>query len=232
MQKEALRVSIARFPGSNCDEDTLRFFLRANHDAFYLWHTETKMPAADLLFLPGGFAFGDREYTKATHSYTINPGVQALKSPVMEVIRNWAERGKPILGVCNGFQMLVHAGLLPGKLIQNEKGQFFCDDVDCRIDGASFFGSEKMLGSVLKVNVAHGYGRFVVTPQEHKILEENGQIFIRYHGFNPNGSFDNIAGVCNRNRTIFGMMPHPERADLQTQTLFLQALEDYVRNRG
>lgn len=226
----SLEVATVRFPGSNCDFDTLKFFHNGGHHAQFLWHEETTIPKADLLFLPGGFAFGDWEYEKATGKHTINPGVQALKSPVMKVVYQWFEEGRPILGVCNGFQILCHAGILPGKLEQNDSRKFFCDDIDVTLEGRSFFNSHPMLGNVYRINVAHGYGRYAVTPEEYVDLLKNNQIFLRYHGVNPNGSVENIAGVCNKEGTVWGMMPHPERTDQETQRVFLGAIKDYVRS--
>lgn len=230
LRENPLRVAIVRFPGSNCDFDAIRFFHRFGHKAEFLWHKETEAPNADLLVLPGGFAFGDRKYQKATHSFTIEPGVQALESPVMKAVHRWAEDGKPILGICNGFQILTHAGLLPGRLVQNESGRFFCDDVDCRVEGASFFNDTRMVDSIHRINIAHGYGNYQVGSfDKYDELIANDQIFLRYHGLNPNGSLGDIAGVCNLDKTIFGMMPHPERADFDTQRTFMEAIENYVQ---
>lgn len=226
---QVLDIAIVRFPGSNSDFDTLRFFQRGGHNPKFLWHQETKPPKVDLLILPGGFAFGDRVYEKATGSFHLDPGVQALNSPVMKVVSEWADDGRPILGICNGFQILVHVGILPGKFLQNESGQFFCDDVDCRMEGKSFFGDQSMVGNVYRINVAHGFGRYQVDSVEYKNLDSNGQIFLRYHGFNPNGSDQGIAGVTNREGNVFGMMPHPERTDPTTRALFLEAIEKYAK---
>lgn len=225
-----LEVAVIRFPGSNCDFDTLKFFHNDGHHAEFLWHEETTIPKADLLFLPGGFAFGDRKYKKATSDYTIDPGVQALSCPVMRVVDQWVKDDRPILGVCNGFQILVHAGILPGKLEQNDIKKFYCDDIDVMVEGRSFFNSRPMLGNVYHINVAHGYGRYVVAPEEYAALLENDQIFLRYHGINPNGSTENIAGICNEAGNVFAMMPHLERTDRTTQRVFLEAIENYVRS--
>lgn len=229
VEVKPLNVAVVRYPCSNCDSDTLRFFRRGGHNAEFLWHQETRIPDSDLLVLPGGFAFGDREYENATGDFTINPGAQALRSPVMKVISEWAKDQRLIVGVCNGFQILVHAGLLPGELMQNESGQFFCDDIDVRVEGRSFLRSQEMLGNVYRINVAHGYGRYLISPQEYKELARSDQIFLRYQGFNPNGSVMDIAGVCNKEGNVWGMMPHPERTDPETQRVFLAAIENYVR---
>lgn len=228
-EKEPITAAVVRFPGSNCDRDTLRFFQREGHNAQYLWHAETKTPDADLLVLPGGFAFGDRVYERATGRFHLDPGVQALKSPVMEVVYKWAQDKRPILGICNGFQIATHAGLLPGSLEENTSGEFYCNDVPLKVEDASFFESDELRGKSYIINVAHKFGRYTIPPAEYQDLVGNNQIFLRYDGFNPNGSLDNIAGITNKEKTIFGMMPHPERADPQTRSLFLKAIENYVR---
>lgn len=229
--RKPLNVAIVRFPGSNCDFDSLRFFQRRGHSANFLWHKETEFPEnTDLLFLPGGFAFGDRVYERATGSFYIDPGIKALESPVMQVVYKFAELGKKIWGVCNGNQILVHAGLLPGELTQNGSGQFFCDDVDCIVEGQSIFGDQEMVGQVYRMNVAHGYGRYFFDKENYDELVAKGQIILRYIGFNPNGSFENVAGVCNEGGNILGTMPHPERATPEIRTRFLEAIERYVRN--
>ncbi|KKR81346.1 MAG: Phosphoribosylformylglycinamidine synthase 1 [Candidatus Daviesbacteria bacterium GW2011_GWA1_41_61] len=229
--EQPLEVVVVRYPGSNCDFDTLKFFHRGGHNARFLWHKDTIVPKADLLVLCGGFAFGDREYERATGEYRMNPGARALKSPVMEVIDQWAKDERPILGICNGFQILCHAGLLPGKLEHNERGKFFCDDVDVAVEGRSFFNSPDLSGNVYPINIAHGYGRYEVTAEEYAGLMANKQVFLRYQGFNPNGSVENIAGVCNKDGNIWAMMPHPERiVSLETKRVFLEAIKKYVRS--
>lgn len=228
--EQPLKVAVVRYPGSNCDFDTLNFFNRAGHHAKFIWHKETKVPEADLLVLCGGFAFGDREYARATGEYRMNPGAQALKSPVMEVIDQWSKDGRPILGICNGFQILCHAGLLPGQLEQNDSQEFFCDDVDVAVECRSFFNSKALLGNVYPINIAHGYGKYTVTDEEYAELMAKRQVFLRYHGFNPNGSVENIAGICNEGGNIWAMMPHPERiVSLETKRVFLEAIKDYAR---
>ncbi|OGK18151.1 phosphoribosylformylglycinamidine synthase I [Candidatus Roizmanbacteria bacterium RIFCSPLOWO2_12_FULL_40_12] len=227
-KKKSLRVGVVRFPCSNCDFDTLRFFIKFGHRPEFIWHNENFFSSYDLLVIPGGFAFGDRVYKKATGKYEIDPGVQALRSPIMKAIYDFAKKGRPILGICNGFQILVKAGLLPGKLTQNNSQKFFCDFTICKITGDSFFGDKKMLGKKFKVPVAHGYGKYVVNDKEYKRLQKNKQIFLEYQNFNPNGSVRNVAGVTNKEKTIFGMMPHPERTP--DGKFFMRAIETYVKN--
>ena len=224
--KKKLRVGIVRFPGSNCDFDTLNFFNKAGHSVEFVWYREIKLPHYDLLVLPGGFAFGDRLYTRATGRYRIDPGALAVRSPVLKAIRKAARSGLPILGICNGFQILVKAGLLPGKLLRNDSKKFFCDYVACKVVGNSFFGDKSMQKKSFTIPVAHGYGKYAVSKNEQEKLGRNGQVFLKYTKFNPNGSVANIAGVSNSQGTIFGMMPHPERSP--DAKYFMRAIEKYV----
>lgn len=220
-----MKVGIVRFPGSNCDFDALKFFRKFGHLAEFIWYKETKFRNYNFLVLPGGFAFGDRVYKKATGKYVIDPGEQALKSPVMKMIRQAAKQKIPIWGICNGFQILVKAKLLPGRLEQNDSKMFVCNWTECLVK-RPFFKEDTMVGKVLKIPVAHGHGKFSVSAMEYKQLVANGQIFLEYKSFNPNGSFKNIAGVCNLEKNIFGMMPHPERT--MDGKYFMQAIEKYV----
>ena len=224
--KKKLRVGIIRFPGSNCDFDALNFFRKFGHKAELIWYKDTKLRHYNLLILPGGFAFGDRFYTKATGHYHIDPGALAVRSPVLKAVKRAAHLGVPILGICNGFQILVKAGLLPGTLIQNTSRKFFCDYVRCKIVGTSFFGDLSMLRKTFNIPVAHGYGRYTIPKDQLKKLKHNGQVFLKYLDFNPNGSVSNIAGVSNEQKTIFGMMPHPERSP--DGKYFMRAIEKYV----
>ena len=224
--KKKLKVGVIRFPGSNCDFDTINFFTKFGHKAEFVWYKDAKLPRCDLLVLPGGFAFGDRFYAKATDHYRIDPGALAVRSPVLQAIKQAAHLGVPILGICNGFQILVKAGLLPGKLVQNTSKKFFCDYVPCKIVGVSFFGDRSLFGKTFNIPVAHGYGRYTISKNQLKKLERNGQVFLKYSKFNPNGSVSNIAGVSNEQKTIFGMMPHPERSP--DGKYFMRAIEKYV----
>lgn len=225
---KSLSVAIVRFPASNCDYDTFNYFKNAGHKPYFIWYKDTKLVSPDLLILPGGFAFGDRVYKKATREFKIDPGQQAMKSPVMKVVYEAAKKKIPILGICNGFQILVKAGLLPGKMEQNDVGKFVCDWTTCKVEGRSFFDDKTLLGKKLKIPVAHGYGRYEIDKKTYKKLSENKQIFLKYIGFNPNGSFENIAGVSDIDGTIFGMMPHPERS--VDKEYFMKAMEGYVAN--
>ena len=225
--KKKMQVGIIRFPGSNCDFDTLNFFKKFGHKSRFIWHKDTKLPHIDLLVLPGGFAFGDRFYKKATDKYIIDPGAMAMRSPAMQIVRLATKRKLPILGICNGFQILVKARLLPGKLVRNDSGKFFCDYVKCKIVDNSFFQDEALQNKTFVVPVAHGYGKYLIDKKELQALEKSRQIFLKYKDFNPNGSVNNIAGVSNKDGNIFGMMPHPERSP--DGKYFMRAMEKYVR---
>lgn len=225
-----LKIGVVRFPGSNCYEDTLKFFQNHGHVPLEIWHKKSKVDFPfDFIVLPGGFAFGDRVYRRATEEYEIEPGTMALQSPVMDIVRNFAEKRKPILGICNGFQILTRLELLPGELRRNTNAQnsFYCDNVLCYITGKSFFGDESLLKKTLKIPVAHGYGRYSINKEKYKEISKREQIFLKYFN-NPNGSYGNIAGVCNENGNVFGLMPHPERTDEKTQALFIKSIEKYV----
>lgn len=210
-----MKVGIVRFPGSNCDLDTFRYFASYDHDVTMIWYTETDIPALDLLVLPGGFAFGDRVYERATDHYVIEPGVLAVQSPIMTAVIERANNGLPVLGICNGFQILVKAGLLPGRLVQNHTHRFFCDHMSCEFVD-DFFGVQMARNEPFDIPVAHGYGRYI---------PDNSTIPFLLYLDNPNGSVNDVAGVCNQNRNVFGMMPHPERSP--DKTVFMRAMEQY-----
>ncbi len=222
-----MKVGVVRFPASNCDFDTIRYFAKFGHQAEFIWHKNTKMGNWDVLVIPGGFAFGDRIYKKATHSFVMDPGEMALRQPVMKLVKKWAKMGKPILGICNGFQILVKAKLLPGTLKQNISNNFYDDFLTCEFVGNSFFNDKRLLHKKVKIPIAHGFGRYMVSAKEYKELKKNGQIFFKYVGLNPNGSYKNIAGISNKQGTIFALMPHPERTP--DGKYFMSALEAYVK---
>lgn len=194
-------VGVIRYPGSNCDFDALDYFSAFGKTRF-IWHTETELPdGLSLLVIPGGFAFGDRMYDKATGSFTISPGTKACESPVTAVILEAYKRKIPIIGICNGFQILIHLGLLPGELLLNNRGNFVSKKVN--VSCTTSTGS-------CDLYVANSYGRYVC-PE----LPES-QVFVRYSSDFPDiGAQDNIAGVCDATGLVYGMMPHPER---QTDT--------------
>ena len=199
-----MRVGIIRYPGSNCDNDILRYF----KNSFYIWHKETELlPNTDLIIIPGGFAFGDRIYKKATSSYSISPGSQAINSPVSKVILEAHEKKIPIIGICNGFQILIKLGLLEGELNRNTKKSFNCETVKCRLESSLFEDYDNQNKEIM-IPIANQYGNYY--NENYQSLIKNDQVFLRYFNYS-NGSIYDIAGVSNKNKTVFGMMPHPER---------------------
>lgn len=219
------RIGIIRYPGSNCDADTFRYFNTPDTPCFYIWHKETKLPTdLKMIVIPGGFAFGDRLYEEATGSYTISPGTMALKSPVTKVILEAAKQDIPILGICNGFQILTGLGLLPGKLLLNENKKFTCKKVNCTVNYQDNKKEEHTL------YIANSYGRYIVDNNVYDKMKQNRQIFLEYTdpesiqevGIHP--YLGAIAGVCNENHTIFGMMPHPERNNTHFRDILYKLL--------
>ena len=197
-----MKIGIIRYPGSNCDLDTLKYF----DNSFFIWHNEKNLNILenmDLLVIPGGFAFGDRMYEEATGTYIISPGTMAIKSPVTNIILTAAKKSIPILGICNGFQILTQLELLPGKLLLNANKKFTCKKVNCDF-------KNKKINTIAQLYVANSYGRYSYNNVD--ALISNNQIFARYCDEVPEiNSMHNIAGICNKSRNIFGMMPHPER---------------------
>lgn len=207
-----MKAAVIRFPGSNCDQDC--FY--ALNDVFgiethYVWHKEASLDAFDLIVLPGGFSYGD--YLRC--------GAIARFSPVMKSLVEQAKKGKHILGICNGFQILCEARLLPGALIRNRSLHFVCEHVNVRVENiASPFTNAAWTGQVLNIPIAHGEGNYVADERTLDELNRSRRILLRYvdkfgavtDAANPNGSAQNIAGICNERGNIFGLMPHPERA--------------------
>ena len=200
-----MRIAVVTFPGSNCDEDAAhvaRNVLGAPVET--VWHRESTLHAStDVVILPGGFSYGD----------ALRSGALARFSPIMGAVRAHAERGGYVLGICNGFQILVEAGLLPGAMLQNASQKFVCREVTLEVSTTtSAFTSDYRAGQVLRIPVAHHEGRYLASPETLKALEGEDRIAFRYHGTNPNGATADIAGVLNEGRNVLGMMPHPERA--------------------
>ena len=207
-----MKFAVIQFPGSNCDQDCVRAIngldgLRAE----YVWHKETSLAGFDAIVLPGGFAYGD--YLRC--------GAIARFSPIMDEVVRAAKDGVLVLGTCNGFQVLCEAGLLPGALVRNRGLRFVCDMVTLRVevsDSPFTHGCEE--GDLLQMPIAHGEGCFFAQTETLRELNDNGQIILRYCDptgaiipeANPNGSIENIAGICNRQGNVFGLMPHPDRA--------------------
>ena len=206
-----MRVGVVVLPGSNCDHDALHVVNDVlGAEAEVLWHKETDLKGVDCVIIPGGFAYGD--YLRA--------GALAKFAPIMEPIKRHAASGGLVMGICNGFQVLTEAGLLPGALMRNEHLRFVGRDIFLRVEemGTPFTG-ELSPGQVLRMPIAHGEGNYFADEATLDDLERNGQVIFRYcdtegritRQSNPNGSARNIAGICNRERNILGMMPHPER---------------------
>ncbi|MBI1967291.1 MAG: phosphoribosylformylglycinamidine synthase subunit PurQ [Gemmatimonadetes bacterium] len=196
------RVAVVVFPGSNCDADTLDAAQAAGSDAYYVWHRDTDLQQADVVVLPGGFSYGDY----------LRSGAIARFSPVMAAVAEHTRAGGPVLGICNGFQILCEAGLLPGALMRNAGLKFLSRPVRVRVEAADTpFTCRYERGEELVVPIAHGDGRYVADQKTLAELRANAQVVWRYVGDNPNSSVDGIAGVCNAARNVVGIMPHPER---------------------
>jgi phosphoribosylformylglycinamidine synthase I len=199
-----MRVAVIVFPGSNADIDmynAVEDIMGAPVD--YVFHTATDLSAYDIILLPGGFSYGD--YLRC--------GAVARFSPVMEQVVKAAEAGKLVMGVCNGFQILTEAGLLPGALLRNRTLKYRCKLVDLRVvTNDTPFTRDYEQGEVIQIPIAHGEGNYYCDEETLKKLRENNQIVFRYEGENPNGSIDDIAGIRNERGNVLGMMPHPERA--------------------
>jgi phosphoribosylformylglycinamidine synthase len=207
-----LKFGVIVFPGSNCDHDAYHVISKqVGQPVDFIWHRESDLSSYDAVILPGGFSYGD--YLRA--------GALARFSPVMNAVKDFAAQGKAVLGICNGFQILCEAGLLPGALIRNRGLHFICDHVRVRVESIDTpFTHELRKGSVLRLPVAHGEGNYVCDDETLVELEHEDRIVFRYcdasgqitDAANPNGSLHNIAGICNRERNVLGVMPHPERA--------------------
>jgi phosphoribosylformylglycinamidine synthase I len=207
-----IKFSIVVFPGSNCDHDA---YHAAKHvlgqEAEFVWHKETSLHGADVVVLPGGFSHGDY----------LRTGAIARFSPVMAAVAEFARAGGPLLGICNGFQILCEAGLLPGAMLRNRDLKFHCEHVSIRVEQTDTpFTSRTSRGQVLRIPIAHGEGNYYAEPEVLASLESSGRVVFRYcdgHGritdsANPNGSLHAVAGICSERRNIVGLMPHPERA--------------------
>ena len=207
-----MRFGVVVFPGSNCDEDAYHAAKDVfGQDAEYLWHKETDLKGADVVILPGGFAHGDY----------LRTGAMARFSPIMREVAAFAHRGGPVLGICNGFQILLEAGLLPGAMLRNRSLKYQCEHVHLRVEQTDtpFTGAARA-GQVLRIPIGHGEGNYFAPPETVARLEANRQVVLRYtdpdgrqdEASNPNGSVHAIASICNQRRNVVGMMPHPERA--------------------
>jgi phosphoribosylformylglycinamidine synthase len=207
-----MKIGILIFPGSNCDKDAVWAFKNIyNQEVVELWHKDTDLQNVDLVFLPGGFSYGDY----------LRSGAIARFSPIMQSVIEFANNGGLVWGVCNGFQILCESGLLPGALMHNDHQKFNCKNVFIKPQTQnSKITANANLNKALKIPIAHGEGKFYCNDETLLKLQQNDQILFKYcdeagqinDASNPNGSLQNIAGICNEKRNVFGMMPHPERA--------------------
>ncbi len=197
-----INVAVITFPGTNCEYDTVKALERIGYSAELVWHDVVELNAYDALILPGGFSYGDY----------LRPGAIARFSPVMQAVEEFARSGGPVLGICNGFQLLTEAHLLPGALQKNVSLKFICRSVEVKVDTVrSSLTSLASKGQVLSLPINHFEGNYTCDDATLKILEEDERVLLRYVD-NPNGSVHSIAGICNEEGNIAGMMPHPERA--------------------
>ncbi|HEY9398486.1 MAG TPA: phosphoribosylformylglycinamidine synthase subunit PurQ [Nitrososphaeraceae archaeon] len=199
-----MKAGIVVFPGSNCDRDVYHVLNDViGISAQYVWHMEKSIDDYDALILPGGFSYGDR----------LRAGVIAAQSPILEVIKKKSEKGLPILGICNGFQILVEAGLLPGALVKNVKLEFSCKWLEMEVLNVKTpFTNLFKLNEQISIPIAHGEGRYVIDDDKLHDLYKNNQVVFKYKDQNPNGSTEMIAAICNEKGNVMGLMPHPERA--------------------
>jgi phosphoribosylformylglycinamidine synthase len=207
-----MKFGIVVFPGSNCDHDAYHAAKHVlGHEAEFLWHKEPGLKGSDVVVLPGGFAHGDY----------LRTGAIARFSPIMPAIQEFARRGGPVLGICNGFQVLLEAGLLPGAMLRNRDLKFHCEHVVVRVEQTDTpFTSAARKGQRLRLPIAHGEGNYYAEPDVVRELEAARRVVFRYadergevtEAANPNGAVNNIAGICNEARNVVGLMPHPERA--------------------
>ena len=207
-----MNTAIIQFPGTNCDIDTYRVFNELlDVEPTLIWHEKTTdLEKYDAIVLPGGFSYGDR----------LRAGVIAAYSPIIKQLKKLSLQGKPIIGICNGFQILVESGLLPGALLTNSNLKFICKWVDLKVETNNLFTNSFQSNSIIRMPIAHNEGRYYVSEEKLQELERNNQIVLRYSDSegntsmdnNPNGSISNIAAVSNSDGNVLGMMPHPERA--------------------
>ena len=198
----AARVGVVLFPGSNCEHDTIEAVRGLGGDAEVLWHGDDSLGGVDAVVIPGGFAHGDY----------LRPGAIARFSPIMDALRDFAAAGGPVVGICNGFQVLTEAGLLPGALQKNAGLKFLCATATLRVETTeSVLTSAAQSGAELRIPINHFEGNYTCDDETLAMLRSEDRVVVRYVD-NPNGSVDDIAGVCNEGRNVVGLMPHPERA--------------------
>ena len=204
-----MKSSVIIFPGSNCDRDMDVALKKFGFKNQMVWHNDPNLPKSDLIILPGGFSYGD--YLRC--------GSIAAKSKIIKSVVDFANSGGLVVGVCNGFQILIETGLLPGALLRNKHLEFICKNVFIKINNSENKYFKNIKKNILKLHIAHNEGNYFCSPDELKFIEDNNQIAVNYcnkngdisEEDNPNGSIDNIAGIFNKSKNILGMMPHPER---------------------
>ena len=228
-----LRFGVVTFPGSNCEQDAVHALRHLGYQAGYIWHQDTDLSNYDAVVLPGGFSYGD--YLRC--------GAVARFSPVMTEVVRYAQSGRPVIGICNGFQVLTEAHLLPGALIRNKQLKFLCQTVHLRVEESVCKWLDLVPGTVLDIPISHNEGNYICDPVTLAALQDNGQIVLRYcepdgsrlpGGSAPNGALDDIAGICNERGNVFGLMPHPERvtdgvSGSTAGAAFFTAIADYAR---
>jgi phosphoribosylformylglycinamidine synthase subunit PurQ / glutaminase len=199
-----MKFAVLVFPGSNCDIDMYHAIKdELGEEVEYVWHTEDSLEGFDAVLVPGGFSYGD--YLRC--------GAMANQSNIMKALKEFAAAGKPVLGVCNGFQILTESGLLPGALIRNKNLKFMCRPVQLKVqNNNTLFTNQYGEGEVITIPIAHGEGNYYCDEETLATLKANNQIVFTYDGVNPNGSLADIAGITNEQGNVLGMMPHPERA--------------------
>ena len=229
-----MKFGIVIFPGTWSDRDTYKALSSVmGYDSSYIWHNDNNIDNYDCIILPGGFSYGDY----------LRSGAIAKFSPIMDSVKEHAKKGKPVIGICNGFQILCESGLLPGALVANRDMQFICEWVNLKIVNRESFFTNKISQNkkILKIPISHGEGNYIADENVIKKLEDNNQIILKYSNSagditdksNPNGSVNNIAGIINKKGNILGMMPHPEKATEKMlgskdgQLLFQSIIENY-----
>tara|TARA_Y100001935_G_scaffold217040_1_gene188977 strand:+ start:599 stop:1282 length:684 start_codon:yes stop_codon:yes gene_type:complete len=204
-----MKSAVITFPGSNCDRDMGVALKKFGFKNEMVWHEDSELPKSDLIVLPGGFSYGD--YLRC--------GSMASKSKIMNSVIEFANSGGLVMGICNGFQILVETGLLPGVLLRNKYLEFICKNIFVKVENNNNPYFKNLSKNILKLHIAHNEGNYFCTGEQLKEIEDNNQIAIYYSNedgkineeFNPNGSMKNIAGIFNKNKNVLGMMPHPER---------------------
>jgi phosphoribosylformylglycinamidine synthase len=206
-----MRFAVVIFPGSNCEQDVIHSARHLGFEAEYVWHGDTDLSGFDAVVLPGGFSYGDY----------IRCGAVARFSPVMNEVIRFADRGGPVMGICNGFQILTEAHLLPGALLRNDTLKFICREVTLRVEENVCQWLDLAEGTVVRIPINHNEGNYICDEDTLAQLNAGGQVVLRYSGCQgmreeggsaPNGALDDIAGICNERGNVFGLMPHPERA--------------------